>query len=1788
MRSKAIFMALLALAFAAQGAPVSDATARFAAGSWALSDASLGVPHGISVSEARAYDVDGTNGFYAVSLEGGGTLFLSADDEIDPVLAFTAAADVDLSEKSPLRNLLGHDIVARRRKLAAEAKFAATSGGSSVAASSSRAKKLWSAFTGSSQASSGQSGGGRFFTASPRKSMAFSDMRVEPLLTTKWSQQRDKFSNLCYNYYTPNNYPCGCVATASGQILYYWKCPQGSLPKFSGDCIVDKVPTTLESHGDSRQYDWDAMAEVSSHTTSLKGRQAIGALLYDLGVAFKADYSDDGTGAYEMDVTGPLREHFGLASAYTYSSRNAKAYSLHHEATRQRAILANLDAKRPVELYIMSTAVGGHAVVADGYGYVNISGEDIEFTHINMGWAGTDDMWYNLPVLQTEEAGSQAGQSGGYTFEYLVAATFNIHPTETGDLLTGRIVDDDGLPIENASVAVYPHGSAASPVAVTNSNAHGIYSFTLPGGAKYDIVAVTPDGRKSGMLEGVLLKATTVSDTTTFLTSDANDIGNSWGNDIALLDPRARIVTGVVTNAYTTLDMAIADARDIAGLTGVTPEIEILRDISLNSDATIDFDCVIRAATGDESSTLVNLPSGAKLTVAAGVELYASNCVFEATEYAYPISVAAGGKVFVGPGFSGRVSTADADGFNVIGHVTSDIVVDCLSATVAGQVFGHATTDDFLALSNSVAQVYAAFDEERETRGTPKATGTPGVYDLVWEGIPLPPEFSAGYYVDKDGKTNAFGRVDKLFDMFNRTAAAGMLGSTREIVVVGYDEEGISSAGDFVVSTDVVLRGIAGARLKPAPNVHIVVGDGGSLVVKNVVIGDRVEADTFVKVQSGGLMTLGAGAVFTNIVCAANSPKRDPGPIAVEAGGTLRLEAGSEIVGCAAIGVGGTTTLGGGKNGGGVYVCKDGTLDLAGGHIRDCWTNKGFGGGVYAISGAKIVVSGPSIVAGNISNKDGSSKQEDIYFNSLTDKVSITNYVSGGSIGVRYASSSGTETNFVFATATSAAIAGASASAFFNDVNPMLVAGVTNETDLAWFVPEPPPLPVEDLVALLEVDGGATITNGSLQAAFARLADDADAASATLTVYSNSTFTADLVVPGGVDLRLKSANPVAVTKVGDCSIIVGEGASLVVSGIAFGDASEDPSKKPFFSVEGGYLEFLGGTEVSGLLFGDRYAAAVAVRDGEESGGTFVMHDGAVIAGCTNLYEWASDNTAYSAGLFVNGMSQLCVAHLDGGTITNCVARRTGGAYVGNKGKIYLSGDVTIDGNSSTTGGDANLSVAAGSGLVFDGPLTGSIGVRRDANADKVVFGIVSTNLYESASTSNVVASAMSFISDDGYGYGIAAGRGDGNMYLVWSENLDADGTYTPLSDPSVPFPVDPPSAAVGLVYNGLAQTGVVAHAGYDLSGVPVATNAGAYKAVATLSPGYVWSDGSDGEKTNEWSIAKGTLDMSLVVFEDKTVNWDGNRRSLNIEGTLPDGVTVSYSPANGLTPSAAPGAYEITAKFAVADSANYYPIPNRTATLTIVKTISQPSVLKGLVYNAAAQSGVAPDPSQYSLSGDVSGIDAGIEYTTVVTPNQFYVWGGGSTNALRLTWSIAKAQLTIVASNAWKRVGDKDPVFEYGVDGLQGDDTADEVLIGSLSRDPGEEKGKYPITQGTLSVKPGNTNYEISGLTTAYLTIADAGPGPEPEPPVEPLPVAFTAVADGSGTWTLTITTAVEKCWYSLYETNSLSGGFKIDDVAPAEIRQATAGDAPTMNFTRPANGSQLFWKVRAEQSDAH
>ena len=58
-----------------------------------------------------------------------------------------------------------------------------------------------------------------------------------------------------------------------------------------------------------------------------------------------------------------------------------------------------------------------------------------------------------------------------------------------------------------------------------------------------------------------------------------------------------------------------------------------------------------------------------------------------------------------------------------------------------------------------------------------------------------------------------------------------------------------------------------------------------------------------------------------------------------------------------------------------------------------------------------------------------------------------------------------------------------------------------------------------------------------------------------------------------------------------------------------------------------------------------------------------------------------------------------------------------------------------------------------------------------------------------------------------------------------------------------------------LVYNGEAQTGVEAGKGYTLSGTTSATNAGTYKATATLDDGYTWSDGTTAPKEITWTIS---------------------------------------------------------------------------------------------------------------------------------------------------------------------------------------------------------------------------------------------------------------------------------------------------------------------------------------------
>jgi len=77
---------------------------------------------------------------------------------------------------------------------------------------------------------------------------------------------------------------------------------------------------------------------------------------------------------------------------------------------------ANLDARLPV-----GVGLNGHEVVCDGYGYYLST----LYHHINMGWGGSDNAWYALPLVD------------GYT--NVCALIYNIYTNGSGEIISGRI-----------------------------------------------------------------------------------------------------------------------------------------------------------------------------------------------------------------------------------------------------------------------------------------------------------------------------------------------------------------------------------------------------------------------------------------------------------------------------------------------------------------------------------------------------------------------------------------------------------------------------------------------------------------------------------------------------------------------------------------------------------------------------------------------------------------------------------------------------------------------------------------------------------------------------------------------------------------------------------------------------------------------------------------------------------------------------------------------------------------------------------------------------------------------------------------------------------------------------------------------------------------------------------------------------------------------------------------------------------------------------------------------------
>ena len=213
----------------------------------------------------------------------------------------------------------------------------------------------------------------RAVRANPAKAARTSSLvkrKVEPLLTCKWSQFYP------FNKYTPvisgQTTPTGCVATATAQMMFYHKWPKNR-PK-------DYIASTGDEARRSATYWWGDMKNTVAETTSDRSAQAVGVLMHDIGKAVNMTYYYQGSNSNLQYACNALRHVFDYTVKFL-DKDFLPANQFHSKVMQELS-----------ERYPILVVGGNHAFVFDGY-------DERGFIHINWGWAGENDGYFDINTV---------------------------------------------------------------------------------------------------------------------------------------------------------------------------------------------------------------------------------------------------------------------------------------------------------------------------------------------------------------------------------------------------------------------------------------------------------------------------------------------------------------------------------------------------------------------------------------------------------------------------------------------------------------------------------------------------------------------------------------------------------------------------------------------------------------------------------------------------------------------------------------------------------------------------------------------------------------------------------------------------------------------------------------------------------------------------------------------------------------------------------------------------------------------------------------------------------------------------------------------------------------------------------------------------------------------------------------------------------------------------------------------------------------------------------------------
>ena len=250
---------------------------------------------------------------------------------------------------------------------------------------------------------------------------------VEPLVTTRWNQG-EPYNLLCpYDSSVGVTCPTGCAATSMAQLINYHEWPvQGkgtkSYNSSYGRLTVDFFKSVYDWANMKDRYEsyYDEDKNVVNEWTDTEAN-AVAKLMYDCGVALEMGYGPYSSGAADTEMPLALCNYFNYhADLITRDGHTVDEFLAR--------IKEELDNSRPL-VFNGQGSGGGHSYIVDGY-------DSNDYLHVNWGWGGISDGYFNVSYMNPDDLGTGGGSGGFNEMQSIVVA----YPDETGEGSVGQNV----------------------------------------------------------------------------------------------------------------------------------------------------------------------------------------------------------------------------------------------------------------------------------------------------------------------------------------------------------------------------------------------------------------------------------------------------------------------------------------------------------------------------------------------------------------------------------------------------------------------------------------------------------------------------------------------------------------------------------------------------------------------------------------------------------------------------------------------------------------------------------------------------------------------------------------------------------------------------------------------------------------------------------------------------------------------------------------------------------------------------------------------------------------------------------------------------------------------------------------------------------------------------------------------------------------------------------------------------------------------------------------------------